>query len=75
MENYWQMTFVEAGRAGRSDQSGAVNDPGNRHGRADKAQAAAQHAMQHSMGQKNTATLILSFLGSTVLPRFSAFLK
>jgi PAT family beta-lactamase induction signal transducer AmpG len=61
MENYWQMTFVVLGGLVVVTNLGLLMIPETGTAERIKAQAAAQQAMQDSMGQKNTATLILSF--------------
>ncbi|MGB1400145.1 MAG: AmpG family muropeptide MFS transporter [Candidatus Puniceispirillaceae bacterium] len=75
MENYWQMTFVVLGGLVVVTNLGLLMIPETGTAERIKAQAAAQQAMQDSMGQKNTATLILSFLGSTVVTPLLSFFK
>ena len=75
MENYWQMTFVVLGGLVVVTNLGLLMIPETGTAERIKAQAAAQQAMQNSMGQKNTATLILSFLGSTVVTPLLSFFK
>lgn len=75
MENYWQMTFVVLGGLVVATNLGLLMIPETGTAERIKAQAAAQQAMQDSMGQKNTATLILSFLGSTVVTPLLSFFK
>lgn len=75
IENYWQMTFVVLGGLVVVTNLGLLMIPETGTAERIKAQAAAQQAMQDSMGQKNTATLILSFLGSTVVTPLLSFFK
>jgi len=75
MENYWQMTFVVLGGLVVATNLGLLMIPETGTAERIKAQAAAQQAMQDSMGQKNTATLILSFFGSTVVTPLLSFFK
>ena len=75
IENYWQMTFVVLGGLVVVTNLGLLMIPETGTAERIKAQAAAQQAMQHSMGRKNTATFILSFLGSTVVTPLLSFFK
>jgi len=75
MENYWQMTFLVLGGLVVVTNLGLLMIPETGTAERIKAQAAAQQAMQDSMGQKNAATLILSFLGSTVVTPLLSFFK
>ena len=75
MENYWQMTFVVLGGLVVLTNLGLLLIPETGTAERIAAQAAAQDAMQESMGQKNPATKVLSFLGSTVVTPLLSFFK
>ena len=75
MENYWQMTFLVLGGLVVLTNLGLLLIPETGTAERIAAQAAAQDAMQESMGQKNQATRVLSFLGSTVVTPLLSFFK
>ena len=75
MENYWQMTFLVLGGLVVLTNLGLLLIPETGTAERIAAQAAAQDAMQESMGQKNPATKVLSFLGSTVVTPLLSFFK
>jgi PAT family beta-lactamase induction signal transducer AmpG len=75
MENYWQMTFLVLGGLVVLTNLGLLLIPETGTAERIAAQAAAQDAMQESIGQKNPATKVLSFLGSTVVTPLLSFFK
>ncbi|MGB2440245.1 MAG: AmpG family muropeptide MFS transporter [Candidatus Puniceispirillaceae bacterium] len=75
MENYWQMTFLVLGGLVVLTNLGLLLIPETGTAERIAAQAAAQDAMQESMGQKNPTTKVLSFLGSTVVTPLLSFFK
>ena len=75
MVNYWQMTFLVLGGLVVLTNLGLLLIPETGTAERIAAQAAAQDAMQESMGQKNPATKVLSFLGSTVVTPLLSFFK
>ena len=75
MENYWQMTFLVLGGLVVLTNLGLLLIPETGTAERIAAQAAAQDAMQESMGQKNPGTKVLSFLGSTVVTPLLSFFK
>ena len=75
MENYWQMTFLVLGGLVVLTNLGLLLIPETGTAERIAAQAVAQDAMQESMGQKNPATKVLSFLGSTVVTPLLSFFK
>ena len=75
LENYWQMTFLVLGGLVVLTNLGLLLIPETGSAERIAAQAAAQDAMQESMGQKNPATKVLSFLGSTVVTPLLSFFK
>ena len=75
MENYWQMTFLVLGGLVVLTNLGLLLIPETGTAERIAAQAAAQDAMQESMGQKNPGAKVLSFLGSTVVTPLLSFFK
>ncbi len=74
IENYWQMTFIVLGVLVVLTNLGILFIPETGTTERAAAQAAEQAALQQKLGDKNIATQVISFIGSTVIsPLFSFF--
>ncbi len=74
IENYWQMTFIVLGVLVVLTNLGILFIPETGTTERAAAQAAEHAALQEKLGDKNIATQVISFIGSTVIsPLFSFF--
>ena len=75
IENYWQMTFIVLGGVVVLTNLGLLLIPETGTKERIMAQNAAQDALQETLGGKSALTLMLSFLGSTVVTPLLSFFR